>query len=237
MKKDQYKCIKDVILTTGIAEVKDNEFRDCLELESIVIPEGVTEIGWFAFAGCANLKSVTLPKSIRIIGIDAFDQSLQEINYAGTKEEWNRANFDLFFDSCVVKCEDGEIVIEGSTCCSDKEIDEDKRIVIPEGITSIEADAFSGSEYGYIESITIPSSVKSIGENAFNRWLRVIHYAGTKEEWNLINEETLSEYDFYSLLIKCKNGEIYLNGRSASPEENPEDYKRLIDEYHLWNDF
>ncbi len=244
MKTEQNKeCTKNLVIPAGTTKIGDGAFRNCEEMESVVIPDGVREIGLCAFAGCNNLKTITFPKGIKKIWAGAFDEvnNLREINYAGSKEDWasfvKESGLDISIDSCVAKCTDGEMVLEGSTYFSYKEVKEDNYIVIPEGVTSIEGNEFSGSEYDYIESLTIPKSVKCIGANAFNRWLCEINYAGTKEEWNLINEEALSDYDFYSLVIKCKDGEIYLTGRSADSEENPEDYKRLVDESGVLNDF
>ena len=57
MKTEQdNECVKNLVLPTGTTAIKDNEFRDCLDLERDVILEGVTEIGLFTFEDCANKR-------------------------------------------------------------------------------------------------------------------------------------------------------------------------------------
>ena len=61
-------------------------------------------------------------------------------------------------------------------------------IVIPDGVTSIDCQAFWGCDC--LTSITIPNSVTTICDQAFDRCehLTRITYTGTKAQWQAINK-------------------------------------------------
>ena len=62
-----------VKFSSKVAEIWDDCFQDCKNLEKIVIPNNITGIGVDAFNGCTSLSSVILPKSLKFIGEDAFN--------------------------------------------------------------------------------------------------------------------------------------------------------------------
>ena len=61
-----------------------------------------------------------------------------------------------------------------------------KEVIIPEGITSIEQNAFEGCIS--LESITLPSSIKYIGPNAF---------ADCKDLKEVVLPDSISDIDFW----------------------------------------
>ena len=61
-----------ITLPSGIKEISQTVFQNCLALKSIEIPEGVTGIRSSAFNGCKNLVSVTLPSTLQDVGSYAF---------------------------------------------------------------------------------------------------------------------------------------------------------------------
>ena len=63
-------------------------------IEQVVITDGVTQIGGDVFRYHPNLKEVIIPNSIHTIDIGALDsgESLSDIYYSGTEEDWNNIN-------------------------------------------------------------------------------------------------------------------------------------------------
>ena len=120
------------------------------QIKSVVIEEGVTSIGQYAFYYCINIESVTIPKSMREIHVSAFEGCAVKTVYISDLEAW-----------CGIKFEDtpqgsGTLRLNGEAVTD---------LVIPEGTTTILNNAFKGFN---IKSVTIPNSVTSIGDDAFN---------------------------------------------------------------------
>ncbi|MDE6566725.1 MAG: leucine-rich repeat domain-containing protein [Lachnospiraceae bacterium] len=120
--------------------IKNGILKEYIPPETeIVISDGVTSIGDHAFEYC-GLRSIRIPDSVTSIGDHAFEycRHLQTINIPESVTHIGRKAF---------------------LGCTNLQ-----SIYIPNGVTKIEA--YSFGECG-IRSITIPNSVKSIGEGAF----------------------------------------------------------------------
>jgi hypothetical protein len=76
----------------SVVEIGSTAFFNKPGLTSVVVPEGVIKIRNGAFKNNYELVSVSLPLSIKnISGAFGFD-SLTELKYAGTVEQWNELN-------------------------------------------------------------------------------------------------------------------------------------------------
>ena len=111
----------------------------------------VTSIGNYAFQNCSSLTSVTIPYSVTSIGYYAF-------YYCSGLTSIYVDNGNTVYDSrnncnAIIKSETNELI---AGC---------KKTVIPNTVTSIGYQAFSGCSG--LTSITIPNSVTSIGNYAF----------------------------------------------------------------------
>lgn len=140
-------------LPNSLKTIGDNAFGGIFirgEAETIfinlVIPDGVTSIGDSAFG--AQFESITLPESIEHIGEEAFKAKAFYGKYASAD------------NLCLI--EDG--VLRYFTCTYRED-----SYTIPNGVTEIGKNVFKSNDYnrGNITQITIPSSVKKIGEDAF----------------------------------------------------------------------
>ena len=109
------------------------------------------KIGRFAFQGCDNIKEITIPTSVREIGQDAFRSSGIEKLVIKDMAAW-----------CGVKKTGGFINSNTKVFLNEEEI---KDLVVPDGVTIIEPNTFNG--FKSIETVYIPESVDSIGDNAF----------------------------------------------------------------------
>lgn len=92
------------------------------QLQSVVIPSGVTVINAWAFSNCASLTSIEIPDSVTRIGDGALwgNESLVNITYTGTVEQWNAIDLtpmdDLYLwndgvPATEVVCSDGTVAL------------------------------------------------------------------------------------------------------------------------------
>ena len=104
------------------------------------------------YSYCSNLAAITFSNSVTSIGGNVFHE---------TKWYWSHSN---------------ELIYAGSVLYGFKgSMPENTKIDIKEGTTAIAPDAFNslnqhigGLDYSRLKSITIPESVKNIGNNAFS---------------------------------------------------------------------
>ena len=64
--------LTSVTIPNSVTTIGKSAFRDCTGLTSVTIPNSVTTIGQDAFSGCSRLTSVEIPNSVTNIGISAF---------------------------------------------------------------------------------------------------------------------------------------------------------------------
>ena len=112
----------------------------------------VTSIGENAFFQHTGITSVSLPESIKSIGLSAFwlCRNLTKVEYASLESFLNMDR-------------DNPHIPVHSVYVAGKEITE---VIIPRSFTKIKDYTFSGCSS--IKSVTIPNTVTSIGEDAFN---------------------------------------------------------------------
>jgi hypothetical protein len=109
-----------------------------------MIPNSVTSIGTRAFLGCTNLESITIPNSVSKIGYLAFE---------GTAWYKNQSN---------------GVVYAGNVLYSYKgSMPDNTKITVKDGTIGIADYAFGQWRIVGLTSITIPQTVKTIGEGAF----------------------------------------------------------------------
>lgn len=136
------KCpgITDVKLPASVTIIEDEAFLGCRKLERITLP-GVKEIGESAFQKCYALKSITIPEDVAAIKSNTFNYCYKLSNvYLSTslKNIGQRAFFR----------------------CTNL-----RSIRLPNTVTQISDEAFESSG---LESISIPSSLKEIGNGVFS---------------------------------------------------------------------
>ncbi len=136
---------------------------------SVEIQEGVENIGWNILNDCPNLRTVSIPSSVKDIPSELFVNcpALESITVA-SENKWY-----LCVDGILYSKETGEILmvpngIRGEIVLRDgiSELPDLSyrtavtSIVIPEGITSIGTNAFSGC--ASLKKVTLPSTITAI---------------------------------------------------------------------------
>lgn len=135
------RCIGEIVLPEGLAEIPHRAFLYCYLMSSIRVPDSLVRIEAQAFAGCASLRSISLPDGVAHIGQGAFTGS-------GLRS--------FSFPRSLTTIESGVLGFTQSL----------ERVSIPDSVTSIEEQAFVGSN---LREVQIPSSVLLIGKFAFQR--------------------------------------------------------------------
>ena len=144
----------------SVRNIGSKAFSDCTGLAKLEIPEGVETIGENAFRGCRNLTTLDVPASLRNIDSEAFYgcKSLTEVHIHDLAA-WCGVIFGSDYRGT------SNPFSNGGKLYLDRELITD--LVIPEGVTHIERAAFSGCTS--LKSVTFPASLKSIGDDAFEK--------------------------------------------------------------------
>ena len=154
------------VTVTNSKKISPEAFKGCKYLTSITLCEGIETIGGEAFSGCSNLYTVNLPESIAKISGSAFDgcERLEYNLYEGGKYLGNSKNlYVALMDGRDTKTVHPSAKYIGFEAFRTTYI---KSIVIPEGVRHIDNKAFDNGQY--LSSVTLPNSLISIGEGAFN---------------------------------------------------------------------
>lgn len=167
-------------INTNTKIIYESSFDNCDLITEILIPEGVFLIAYDAFYHCDNLSYVSLPKSLEVIMEDAFHtckrlpsivipENVVYIGDGAFKSCSSMAKITLPFVGRTPN--GGGNALFGSIFGAQNVGQQVSRVpkalhnVVITGSTSIGNAAFSDCES--IESITLPASLKYIGEGAF----------------------------------------------------------------------
>ena len=172
-----YSCsgLTSVTIPTGVTYIREKAFDDCSGLTSVTIPNSVTYIGGWAFS-CSGLTSVTIGNSVTSIGVSAFYvcRCLTSITIPNSVTSIGGDAFrgcsgltSVTIGNSVTSI--GESAFYGCSSLTS--------INVASGNTHYSS--IDGVLYNYVQdtliqcpgaktSVTIPNSVTSIGESAFD---------------------------------------------------------------------
>ncbi len=155
-------------LHSDITSIGEGAFKNCTSLTEIKDSEAVAQIGASAFEGCTSLEEFTIPDTVTDIPEKCFFgcSALEEI-----KEHKNLKNVakDAFTGTAWENAQEDGALSFGRVLYSYK--GQLKDVVIPEGVSLIEAGAFIG--YEALETITLGYDVEEIGEYAFQNCINL----------------------------------------------------------------
>jgi hypothetical protein len=167
--------LTSVAIPVSVTNIGDAAFFNCSSLTSITIPGSVTSIGQEAFYDCASLTNVTIVNGVTSIGESAFGRcsGLTSVTVSGSV---TNIGFVAFYNcgSLTTITVDAQNLFYSSTNGVLFNADQTTLIqyplglagsyTIPGSVTSIGDYAFN---YARLTSVTIPGSVTSIGNDAF----------------------------------------------------------------------
>ncbi len=144
----------EYIMPDTVVSIYNRAFSNCDKLEDIKISKNVTEIVYGVFNDCSSLKSVDFPASLKKIYSNAFygADALEKVVIHDVAA-W--CDVDMGYGG-------NPIEIAGCVYLNDALITD---LVIPEGVTEIRANVFSGADC--IKTLALPTSLASIKEYAF----------------------------------------------------------------------
>lgn len=136
-------ALKDVTLGNGLTEFVYATFQDCRSLTSISLPDSLIKMGSYDLSDCTSLRTVKLPKNLTVIphGLCEDDTYLTKVTFPEKLE--------------VIK---NQAFYHCSRLTGD--------IVLPSTLKEINSLAFG--DCTSLKSITLPNSVETVGQAAFN---------------------------------------------------------------------
>ena len=135
--------LQSVSLPSSINTINTDAFYGCVKLGSVNLPEGLTTIGLRAFWGC-NLTEVTIPSTVTSIGNSAFNGNPL------TTIVWKPATCSIGSDgSAPFYSTDSKVT----------------SFTFAEGVETVPA--YICKNMNLLDTIVLPSSVKSLGQCAF----------------------------------------------------------------------
>ena len=171
--------IHEYMIPNGVITIGNKSFAKCTGLTDIIIPNSVTTIGDSAFVGCSNLKSVRMGSGIKNVGYLAFGgcKKIEEVhvddlaawcNIDFTTEAYS-SDYGVFLTShasnpIAARVYGSGIYTGGGGATLYLQGKAVSNLKIPDGVTMIKPNVFA---YSNIQTVTIPSSITTIYENAF----------------------------------------------------------------------
>lgn len=193
------KCssLTSINFPNGLTKIDTYAFSCCYALTQVDLPASLTNIGNHAFYGC-GLTNITIPKGTKTIGAGAFSRcaALTEISVTeGSK--YYRSMDGVLYDNDMTHLLQYPTAKTGS-------------FVIPDGVTTIESEAFIAC--AGLTGIVLPDSLSFIGSSAFTlceglteiilpnslTWMGEYVFSGCSGLTKLVLSNSISQLDRYT---------------------------------------
>lgn len=137
-----------VVVPSGITVIGQNAFANCKNITSITLPDSLTTINNWAFINCSYLESISIPANVSTL-VNPFPNcsGLTSITVDSNNAYYNDGNGN----NCIIETSTNKLI---RGCDS---------TIIPNTVVALGDGAFSNCTF---TSITLPSSLTTIGQNA-----------------------------------------------------------------------
>lgn len=156
--------LKALTIPGSVKEIDSYAFGDCSNLKAIVFLDGANGVNSTAFVGCTEIEKIDLPNT---------HVNLLASYFKGTKIYNDRNNWygsSFYIDNQLINT---TWYINGAR-------------TVRAGTTHLNPGAFAGTQN--LIAVTIPASVKYIGDDVFNNSsISVIYYEGTESQFKQID--------------------------------------------------
>lgn len=155
--------LAEITIPQKLTRIGKKAFSSCHALSEFTIPETVTELGDYCFWVCKNLTEITIPSGVTVIPDEAFNgcSALAEVNLHDGILSIGAYAFSQ--NSSLRELEiPSKVTFIGSYAFEQSGI---RKIVIPEGVTSIGEKTFY--KCNALTSVQLPETITEIGEYAF----------------------------------------------------------------------
>ncbi|MCD7839466.1 MAG: leucine-rich repeat domain-containing protein [Erysipelotrichaceae bacterium] len=174
------KNLETVIFPEYLESIDKDAFSYCTSLKEIHLPEYLESIGSGAFSHCYQLLDVTIPASVKEIGDGVFANciNLQNINVDENNEYFTSVDGVLYSKD-----------MKRLYCYPMNKMP--SLFEVPETVEIIEPYAFTNS---YLQTIKLPSHLKTISRESFINCLNIISLTIPNEV------ETIEKYAFHNCI-------------------------------------
>ena len=199
-----------MIFKKGITSIGAGAFDDFQKLEEVVLPEGLKAIKASAFFSCYRLKKINVPKTLRTIASDVFIATkIESFSLRRVKKIGNMCFLDSKIKEVYLSknCRSSSLVFWGC--------EKLKKVTLQDGVKKISYGMFKETS---VKLITIPGSVKNIGERAFAN-CKKLQKATINEGVKKISKEAFSNTALEEITIPSTVTEL---GKNAFRWESTE---------------
>lgn len=197
--------IKYVRVEEGITNVGEGAFSGQGSLQIVELPNSVKKIGRYAFWKCRNLHSIAMGKNLSEIGDYALSYSSLHNIYVDQNNSYFKSVDNVLFSrdmKSIYKCSNGKKVYQipnGITTIEKDAFGSNytlNKIVIPDSVTRIKAYAFDDCKY--LSAINFPNSVQVVEERVFSGCPKLLTAGGKGQNCNITieNEKEIPAYAF-----------------------------------------